>query len=156
MTTQLMAGAPTGEPRVAFEWRLDPEVDEAAAQRLADTLRTGGGEAVLRPRPKGVLIVAVPLVIFGVVAGVALVEQVVDWWTDRKKSGVLIHVGKDGKVDIRPIDIPAGHVLFVGADGKTVQYVNTSADQMKQLLAAASAGITPPGGADVPTKAGGG
>ena len=155
-TTDFQAMPPPRGQQVAFEWRLDPDIDEKAAKQLADAVQRDGGEAHLLLRPIGVLPVAIPLVIFGVVEVVALAEQVTDWWRNRQRSGILIHVAEDGKVDIRPIDIPYGHVIFVGAGGKTIQYVNVSEDQMKDLLAAASRGIIPPGGSPVQSQGAGG
>jgi hypothetical protein len=148
-TTDLTDCRPADGRQVVFEWRLDPDTDEQQASRVADALRRDGGEAHIRPRPKGVLPLTIPLVIFGVVGLVALAEQVIDWWTHRARSGLMIHVGPDRKVDVRPINIPYGKVIFVGADGKTFQYVDVSSNQMKDLLEAASHGITPTGGAPV-------
>ena len=147
--------------QIFFEWRLDPEIEGEAAQQFADAVQRDGGEAHLLRLPPptgvaGVVWLIVPFVIFGVVQTVSLAEQVADWWRNRQSSGILIHVAEDGKVDIQPINIPYGHVLFIGADGKTLQYVNVSGDQMKDLLAAASHGITPPGGSPVQSQGAGG
>lgn len=149
MTTESGVGQPASEGLVSFEWRLDSEADENKAKQLISALHGDGGQVMLRPRPTGVLEVVVPLVIFGVTVGVLLVEQVMDWWRVRNRVGLLIHVGKGNKVDIRPLDIPYGQVLFVGIDGKTFQYVNVGDHQLKQLLDAASHGITPAGGTAV-------
>jgi hypothetical protein len=139
-----------------FEWRLDPDTNEEEASRIVMAVQHDGGEAQLRPRPTGVLpLLAIPIVIFGFVELVALTEQVVDWWTKRKRCGIMIHVGQDGKVDVRAISIPYGNVLFVGADGKTFQYVNVSGDQLKNLLDAASRGTTVSGGNPVSSHAAG-
>jgi|GEM_PF-6087284 len=148
-TTDSSAMQPSPVEQVAFEWQLDPDIDEEAAQKITDAVRQDGGKALLLPRPEGFLPVVFPLVILGVVLAVALVEQVADWWTNRQKSGVFIQVAKDGRVDIRPANIPYGQVLFVGADGKRLIYVNVSQDQMKDLVTAASRGVTPSGGSPV-------
>ena len=131
---------------VTFEWRLDSEADEASVQQFAREVQQRGGEAHVQPAPKGFLPLAIPAVIFGAVKVAGLVEQVADWWKNRKRSGVLIHVASNGKIDIQPLGIPYGQVLFVGKDGKTLQYTNVSQDKMKDLLSAAAQGIVPSGG----------
>ena len=137
---------PSTSRQVIFEWRLDPDTNEQDANQIVRAVQRDGGEAHLRPRPTGVLpLVAIPFVIYGVVQLVVLTEQVIDWWTKRRQSGIMIHVGRDGKVDVRPLNIPYGSVIFVSADGKNFNYENVSDDHLKILLEAAAHGITPPG-----------
>lgn len=122
--------------QVIFEWRLDLDTDEKEAKKLADTLQSSGGEVHFQSRPEGLF--PIPVVIFGAVIAVALVEQVTDWWTNRKKSGIMIQAATDGKVSIQPINAPYGAVIFIGADGNTCEYQNVSKDQMKDILTSVS------------------
>ena len=134
------------EPRVNFEWRLDPDSDEKTARQFADEVRRTGGTAHLQEPPKGLLPLAIPFVIMGAAKLAALIEQISGWWSKRKADGLLIHVTKDGTLDIRPLNIPYGQIVFVGKDGQTFKYVNVSKNTLGDLLASARGGVPPPGG----------
>jgi hypothetical protein len=151
--------AAADEAMVAFEWRLDEDTEAEEAKKRAEAAQRHGGEAHVRPRPTGVIpgLELIPIVIFGVVIATGLITQVIDWWADRRKPGLLIHVGKDGKLEIRPIaNIPPGQVLFVGVDGTTFQYANVSQNQLHNMMDAAIKGITPAGGNPVSGQQGSG
>jgi hypothetical protein len=132
----------TPSEELKFEWTLDEDDDRSEAERL----RLGLGDNTNIQEEVGMLPVLIPIVIYGVVIGVGLSEQVWDWWEARKKKGLLIHVSKDGKLELKPIGIPYGQVIFIGADGKTFMYVNVTKNMLGSLIQAASGGLAPSGG----------
>ncbi len=135
------------EARVTFEWTLDDEEgDDASA--LAAELEKAGGEVQVKDRPVGVIPVPGPEAIFGIVVLTGLVQQIFDWWSRRRRKGLFIHKGADGKVEVKPVDIPYGQVLFLTPDGTTLRYQDVSRDRLSELLAAAAGGDVPTGGTE--------
>lgn len=131
--------------QVVFRWSLDEQANENEAARLTASLQQTGGRAEIVQHQTRPLWFVIPIVIAGAVIGVALAEQVYDWWDKRHKHGLLIHVKKNGELDIKALEgLPYGQVLFIGAGGKEIKYVNVSQDKLKSILDAASKGLTPP------------
>ena len=116
---------------------------QRASGELAQALEREGGEIQVHEPPSGILPVAIPVVIFGVVVITALTEQVADWWTTRQRKGLLIHVDQDGKVEIKELDVPYGQVIVIGADGKTAQFHDVSGDKLKLILDSVSKAAIP-------------
>lgn len=138
--------------QVTFEWRLSQDTDDEEAIQLAESLKCNEGLVQVQhfqSDSENKLYKCIPViipVIFGITSIVMLVKNVADWLETRHKSGTLIQVGKDGKVNIQPLEIPYGNVMFVGADGKTFEYVDVSKDELKDIIEAVSRGIIPVGG----------
>ncbi len=124
--------------QVAFEWSLEREATEAGARTIAERIRTAGGQGDVIAPPAGIAPLAIPFIILGVVAAVGLGEQVWEWWHNRSKHGLLIQIGKEGKVDIKELDIPYGQVVVISPDGTKVEHKDVSKDKLDTLLDAAS------------------
>src|SRR5437870_13451108 len=108
----------TSDRRVGFQWTLSDTESAQDVRSMVKTLESAGGDVRVQEPPTGVLPVAIPIIVFGVVVATALAEQVADWWIRRHEKGLLIHAWKNGKVDIKHIDIPYGQVIFIAWDGK--------------------------------------
>ena len=131
--------------QVSFKWTLDEVASEREARTLTEALRKAGPKAEIVQHQTRPFFVVIPIIIAGIVVGVALGEQVYDWWENRHKHGLLIHVKPDGQVEIKPLEsLPYGQVLFIGSDGVTFKYANVSQDKLKDILDAVSKGLTPP------------
>jgi hypothetical protein len=127
--------------QVKFEWILGRDVSAADGAAIGEAFERAGGEVLVRYPPKGFVPILIPIGIFGVIAAVALAEQIVDWWTNRSKSGLLIRPTADGGVHVEEIDIPYGHVIVVTADGQTITHTDVSANSIGELLKAAAKGL---------------
>jgi hypothetical protein len=131
-----MSAMPEATDQVKFMW-IVADAKKQDASQLAESLRQSGGKVQVQEPPSGILPILIPFVIFGAVVMTALTEQVVDWWSTRKKHGLLVHVDKKGKLEVKELDIPYGRVIVISPDGTSVTQENVSNDQLKVILDAA-------------------
>lgn len=136
---------PRAAGRISFEWSLDPDTPSGEANSIAEKLRSQGGQVVVHEPPPGILPLAIPVALFGVVVVVGLTEQVYEWWLHVHSKGLLIHATKAGKVEIKNLDVPYGWVIYIGPDGAKATLQNVSRDKLQDLLSAVSKGINPAG-----------
>ena len=138
-----MATEGSGGTQAIFEWSLELDASESEAQHTVERIRAAGGQAEVVAPPAAIAPLAIPLIIFGVVAIAGLAEQVWDWWRNRNKHGLLLHVGADGKLDIKEINIPYGKVIVITPDGTKTQHEDVSDNQkLKVLMESAAKAVT--------------
>jgi hypothetical protein len=130
---------------VQVQWTLDDDDTAEEANEIASKL----GPQTQVVKVEHFLPILIPLIILAVVSAVGLAQEVWEWWDRRHKQGLLIHASSDGKVEIKPINIPFGQVIFIGADGKTFLYQDVSKDRLQEILDAAHGGIAAAGGTQV-------
>ena len=138
------------ESMVSFEWTLDDEDDVDEVNALAADLEQVGGEVRVKDKPKAIIPMPEPETIQGIVALTALAQRLFDWWSSRRRKGLLIYKDSDGKVKTRHVDVPYGQVLFMTPDGEKLSYLDVSSmDRLQELVAAANRGDVPTGGTRV-------
>jgi hypothetical protein len=131
-----------GPNQIQFQWKLAVESTQAEAKPVVEALNAGGGTVAATPTPIGILPILIPIVIYGVVQAVGLTEQVVDWWSNRQKHGMIIRIGPDGSVEITDSEqLPSGQVIFIDRDGTSATHMDVSGDQLKSLLKNATSAV---------------